>query len=442
MAKYRFWAIILIALAAVTAFFVWNSEKDPNSDRKFKFGLDISGGSHLVYKADISQIQASDVGEAMQSLKNTIERRVNLFGVSEPLVQVEEGGVFGESNEQRLIVELPGVANIDEAIKRIGETPILEFKLLKKGDVPTSEVLDDTAMTALFRSTNLTGRQLKRAELKFDQNLQNKPIIGLIFNEEGAKLFSDITKNNIGDVLGIFLDGNLIEAPFIREEITGGEAVITGDFKIDDAKRIVRDLNYGALPMPISLLSTQTIGASLGDEALQSGVRAAIFGLILVAIFMIFWYRLPGIIAMLGLSTYMIIMLALFKTIPVTLTLAGIAGFIISIGMAIDANVIIFERLKDDLKEGHTLDTSIKYAFSHAWGAIRDGNISTIISAIILFWFGTSSVEGFALVLGFGTAVSMFSALVVTRIFLSSAISFMGDSKLSKFLIGSGLKFK
>ncbi len=441
MGKYKFWSVIMVALAIVGAFFVWNSEKAIDSKYKFKFGLDISGGTHLVYRADIREIPAGEVGEAMQSLKNTIERRVNLFGVSEPLVQVEEGGVFGEKSEQRLIIELPGVTNVEEAIKRIGETPILEFKLLKKNDVP-AETLDDASMMSLFKTTNLTGRQLKRAELKFDPNLQNKPIIGLIFNDEGAKLFSEITKNNSGDILGIFLDGNLIEAPFIREEITGGEAVITGDFKVEDAKRVVRDLNYGALPMPIELLSTQTIGASLGDEALSSGVRAAVFGLILVAVFMLLWYRLPGFVALLGLSTYVIIMLVLFKTIPVTLTLAGIAGFIISIGMAIDANVIVFERLKDDLKEGHTLETSIRFAFSHAWGAIRDGNISTIISAIILFWFGTSSVEGFALVLGFGTVVSMFSALVVTKVFLNSISSFVGESKMSKFLIGSGLKFK
>lgn len=442
MAKYRFWSIIIVVAAVLVGFFVWNSEKDPGSLRKFKFGLDISGGTHLVYKADISQIPSSQVGEAMQSLKNTIERRVNLFGVSEPLVQVEEGGLFGESSDQRLIIELPGVTDVDEAIKRIGETPILEFKLLKKSDVPATEVLDDATITSLFKNTNLTGRQLKRAELKFDPNLQNKPIIGLVFNEEGDKLFAEITRNNVGDILGIFLDGNLIEAPFIREEITGGEAVITGDFVIDDAKRIVRDLNYGALPMPISLLSTQTIGATLGDEALNNGVRAGIFGLLLVAVFIILWYRLPGVVAVLGLSAYILLMLALFKLIPVTLTIAGIAGFIISIGMAIDANVIVFERLKDDLKEGHTLDTSIRYAFSHAWGAIRDGNISTIISAIILFWFGTSSIEGFALVLGFGTAVSMFSALVITRVLLVSATSFLGESKTSKFLVSSGLKFK
>lgn len=418
MAKYRFWSILIIAGAVWAGFFIWQGQKSRNPEDKFRLGLDLSGGTHLVYKADISELAPADVPDAMQSLRDTIERRVNLFGVAEPIVQVEQGGVFGDSKDQRLIVELPGVTDVDEAVKKIGETPILEFKLLNKE-------------SENFVSTGLSGRQLKKAEVKFDSNFQSKPSVGLLFDEEGDKLFAKITRENVGEVLGIFLDGQLIEAPFIREEITGGEAIITGDFTIDAAKQVVRDLNYGALPMPISLVNTETIGATLGAEALASGVRAAIIGLALVAIFMIAWYRLPGLISVVALATYVMLMLLLFKTVPVTLTTAGIAGFIISIGMAIDANIIIFERMKEAASSAARqgggkpeIDGGVvKEAFAHAWTAIRDGQLTTLLGAIVLFWFGTSSVEGFALVLGLGTIVSVFSSMVVSKIFMNAVYS-------------------
>lgn len=418
MAKYRFWSILIIAGAIWAGISVWRGETSGDPQAKFKLGLDLSGGTHLVYKADVAEIAPNEVDGAMQSLRDTIERRVNLFGVAEPIVQVEQGGVFGDANEQRLIVELPGVTDIDEAVKKIGETPTLDFRILNKE-------------TEEFLPTGLSGRQLKRAEIKFDPNFQNKPVVGLLFNEEGDQLFAKITRENVGEVLGIFLDGQLVEAPFIREEITGGEAVITGDFTIDQAKQVVRDLNYGALPMPISLVNTETIGATLGAEALASGVRAAVIGLGLVALFMIAWYRLPGFISVLALSVYVVLMLLLFKIVPITLTTAGIAGFIISIGMAIDANIIIFERIKESLVsadvpvgEKKAIDTGVvKEAFAHAWTAIRDGQLTTLLGAIVLFWFGTSSVEGFALVLGLGTIVSVFSSMVVSKIFMNAVYS-------------------
>jgi len=347
MAKYRFWAIIMIALAAAAGFYVWNSEKT-DSNRKFKLGLDLSGGTHLVYKADTAQVQSADISSAMQSLRDVIEKRVNLFGVSEPIVQVEQGGVFGDNREQRLIVELPGVTDVNEAIKRIGETPTLEFKLLSKEN--EEEFLD----------TGLTGRMLQKASIQFDQNFGGKPIIGLKFNDEGSDLFAKITRENTGNVLGIFLDGNLIEAPYIREEISGGEAVITGDFTADQAKQIVRDLNYGALPMPISLLSTETIGATLGGRAINASVKAGLYAFVVVAIFLIAWYRFQGLVAALALAIYTVINLMLFKFIPVTLTAAGIAGFILSIGMAVDANILIFERTKEELKRGKSKYEALK----------------------------------------------------------------------------------
>lgn len=420
MHKYRFWAVIIIAMAIIAGYFVWNSEKG-GSTHKFKLGLDLSGGTHLVYKADVSQIESSEISSSMDSLRDVIERRINLFGVSEPIVQTEEGGVFGSTQEQRLIVELPGVTDVNEAIKKIGETPVLEFKLLsKEGEnqlkANTSKGIE--GISSMFLDTGLTGRMLKKASIQFDQNF-NKPIIGLKFNDEGAELFAKITKENVGSVLGIFLDGNLIEAPSIKEEITGGEAVITGDFTADQAKQIVRDLNYGALPMPISLLSTETIGATLGDKAVDASVKAGLYAFIVISLFLIVWYHFRGTVAALALAIYTILNLVLFKLIPVTLTTAGIAGFILSIGMAVDANILIFERTKEELRKGKNKYEALKEGFHRAWTSIRDSNLSSIITAVILYYFASTPViKGFALVFLIGVLVSMFSAITATRTFL------------------------
>jgi len=423
MAKYRFWAIIIVATAIVLGFFVWNTEKS-DSARKFKLGLDLSGGTHLVYRADTSQIQGADISGAMESLRDTIERRINLFGVSEPIIQVERGGVFGGDNtEQRLIVELPGVTDVGEAIKRIGETPILEFKLLsKEGEAKMKNATSQTDavnVAGMFYDTGLTGRMLQKASIQFDQNFAGKPIIGLKFNEDGSKLFAKITRENVGSVLGIFLDGNLVEAPYIKEEISGGQAVITGDFTPDQAKQVVRDLNYGALPMPISLISTETIGATLGDKAVNDSVKAGLYAFAIVSLFLIVWYRFQGFVAVLALAIYTIINLVLFKYIPVTLTAAGIAGFILSIGMAVDANILIFERTKEELKRGKNKYDALKEGFHRAWSSIRDSNSSSIITAVILYYFASTPViKGFALVFLIGVLVSMFSAITASRTIL------------------------
>lgn len=434
MAKYRFWAMIMIAASIVAGFFIWNSEK-ADSNYKFKLGLDLSGGAHLIYRADVSKIQNTDVSSAMQSLRNIIERRINLFGVSEPIVQLEEGGVFGiaqmalskGNKEQRLIVELPGVTDVKEAIKKIGETPVLEFKLLSKEAkdrikslTENNEVSQKNAdILGMFLETGLTGRMLQKASIQFDKNFANKPTIGLKFNEEGAQLFSKITRENIGDILGIFLDNNLIEAPYVREEIKGGEAVITGDFTPEQAKQVVRDLNYGALPMPISLLSTETIGATLGDRAVAASVKSGFYAFIVVALFLVAWYRFQGFVAVLALAMYTIINLILFKIIPVTLTAAGIAGFILSVGMAVDANILIFERTKEELKRGKNKHEALKEGFHRAWSSIRDSNLSSIITAVILYYFASTPViRGFALVFFIGVLVSMFSAVTASRTIL------------------------
>ena len=239
-------------------------------------------------------------------------------------------------------------------------------------------------------------------------------------------------------MVAIYLDGAPISTPVVREEIPNGQAVISGNFTPSEAKKLVGRLNSGALPVPISLLSKQTIGASLGEKAMNDGIKAAFIGFLLVVLFLIIWYRLPGVIASVSLFIFILIMLALFKLIPVTLTAAGIAGFIISIGIAVDANVLIFERIKEELRSGRTISDATSFGFSRAWFSIRDSNISTIITAIILFWFGTSLIKGFALTLGIGVVVSMFSAIVITRTFLQSTY-FIGEGKIARFLFSSGI---
>ena len=400
------------------------------------------GGTHLIYRADISNIRPEEVKDSMSALRDVIERRVNLFGVAEPIVQVERGGRFAGVIEERLIIELPGVTDIGEAIALIGETPLLEFKLFDE-NIPASSVTgEEEIQGGAYVPTDLTGRFLKRAQLEFGSTgsggLSNEPIVALEFDREGAKLFEQITRDNIGRILGIFLDGEPISTPVIRDVITGGRATISGSFTPEEARLLVRNLNFGALPLPIELISTQTIGASLGEEAIAKGLFSGIVGLSIVAFFMIAWYRLPGVLAVVSLSIDISVMFAIFKLIPVTLTAAGVAGFILSIGLAVDANILIFERMKEEFKEGKDTADAVRNGFARAWLAIRDGNISSIITAVILFWFGTSIVEGFALTFGIGIVVSMLTAITITRTFLY-ALGKYEYRGVTKFLFGSGL---
>jgi len=451
MIKKLILSILILVLGAGIGFFVYKSEANYRKlpiDTKatglakfsFKLGLDLSGGSHLIYKADTSLIPADQVGESMNALRDVIERRVNLFGVSEPVVQVQHGGFVSGGGEQ-LIVDLPGVTDVKQAIDMIGQTPLLEFKIEAPKSAPQKATVDKDGKVTLdvnsqFVSTELTGRYLKKATLEFDENTR-EPKVSLQFDDVGTKLFAQITKNNIGKMVAIYLDGAPISTPVVREEIPNGQAVISGNFTPIEAKTFVGRLNSGALPVPITLLSTQTIGAILGDNAVNAGVKAAIVGFLLVALFLILFYRLPGLIATISLCIFIVIILALFKLIPVTLTAAGIAGFIISMGIAVDANVLIFERVKEELRSGKSIADSISIGFSRAWFSIRDSNISSFITAVILFWFGTSLIKGFALTLGMGIIVSMFSAIVVTRIFLST-VGFIGEGKIARFLFSSG----
>jgi preprotein translocase subunit SecD len=390
----------------------------------FRLGLDLKGGVHLVYRADTSSLSAGDIGEAMAGLRDVIERRVNFFGVAEPIVQVEQAGsaLNPLMKEQRLIVELPGITNLDEAIKLIGATPYLEFKT-ERPEAERDEILaaqkNNQRMNEdpYFVSTDLTGRYLQKAILNFDRTTY-APSISLEFNDEGGKLFAQITKENVGRRVAIYLDGVPISVPVVREEIKDGKAQITGDFKAEEAKELVRNLNSGALPIPITLISQQAIGATLGEVVLNRGLWAGIIGILAVALFLIIWYRLPGLIAVFALCVYIVLVLLIFKLIPVTLTAAGIAGFILSVGMAVDANILIFERMREEAKSGKTFQTAMEEGFRRAWPSIRDSNISSLITCVILYWMGTSMVKGFALTLGIGILMSMFSAIVVSRTFL------------------------
>lgn len=451
-------ALIILILGSSVAFFVYKTEPKLNKNydtqsaffKKFPFrlGLDLSGGSHLIYKADVSVVPSGEVSSSMDALRDVIERRVNLFGVSEPVVQVQHGGLISGGGEQ-LIVDLPGVTNVNEAIKMIGQTPILEFKTEAPKDAKPKTieatvdkdgkvVIPPIDLNSQFVATELTGRYLQKATLEFDQNTR-EPKVSLQFNDVGTKLFAQITKDNIGKMVAIYLDGAPVSTPVVREEIPNGQAVISGNFTPNEARLLVGRLNSGALPVPITLLSTQTIGATLGESAVNAGVKAAVIGFLLIALFLILWYRLPGLIAVLALSFYTAVLLAVFKLLPVTLTAAGIGGFIISLGMAVDANVLIFERMKEEIRKGHNIYEGIHAGFSRAWPSVRDSNTSSIITSIILFWLGTPLIKGFALTFGLGVLISMFSAITVSRIFLY-ALGIEKSNSFTKFLFGSGFK--
>lgn len=502
---------------------------------KFKvhLGLDLQGGTHLVYQADVSALEGDAKKDGVEALRDVIERRVNTYGVSEPIVQTNYSG-----DNYRIIVELAGIKDINEAIAIIDRTPLLDFRtegapledqtveltadetktraeeLLQRvlsgedfstlaktfsedpgsasqgGDLPwvtkgqfvpefeqaifedlqsgeiSPELVEsqfgyhiikkieervnesgeievhaahiliaketaDVASTTWDR-TKLDGSAIKKAQLRFDQTTQ-APLVIIEFNDQGKELFAQLTTENLGKPIAIFLDNNLISSPVVQEPIKDGQAQISGNFTITEAKQLVKDLNLGALPVPISLIGQQTIGASLGETSLQKSLLAGIIGLITAALFMLLFYRLPGLISVIALGIYTVITLAIFELVPVTMTLAGIAGFILSIGMAVDANILIFERTKEELIRGRSLTAAIEDGFTRAWSSIRDSNVSSIITCLILAWFGTSIIKGFAITLAIGILVSMFSAITVTRTLLRLVVSKRLENKLGLF---------
>jgi protein-export membrane protein SecD len=367
----------------------------------WKLGLDLVGGSHLVYQVDLSNVSSTDQSSVIAGLRDVIDKRVNLFGVSEPDIYTAQSG-----NQAQLVVELAGVNNVSDAINEIGQTPLLDFR-----EVQT------VGSTTQYVYTNLTGQYITGAQMTFDSTT-NAPQVAVTFNKDGAQIFDEMTKANVGKPLAIFLDNQLIEAPVVQEEIPDGKAVISGNFTVATAQQLAQRFNAGALPAPITLVSQQTISPTLGTNSLKEIAFAGLIGTLLVMLFMIFYYRLFGVFAALALVIYVALTLGIFKIIPITLSLAGLAGFILTIGMAVDANVLIFERVKEELKRGLPRTSAIEEGFRRAWPSIRDSNISTIITAIILYYFTSSFVRGFALTLLIGVVVSLFSAITTTRLFM------------------------
>lgn len=433
----RIRSVAILVLTGALLWLVWQNTILPDSERPFKLGLDLAGGSQLVYEADVTNINPIEVPTLMDTLRTVIERRVNSLGTEENSVYLEQSSALAGEIKHRLVVELPGVTDVAEAAAEIGRTPLLEFKLLNReilqaeqallGELSATTTTEEEFASILnnlpspYDDTGLTGRYLESAALEFtsgQSGMTGEPVVAIRFNSEGAELFASITRANVGEQLAIFLDGEAISQPRINEAIIGGTAIISGGFSALEARELAQNLNLGALPVPIELVNTQTIGATLGGEVLEHGIKAGLIGFIIVSIFMLAYYRLSGIVAVLALMTYITVMLAIFQWLPVTLTAAGLAGFILSIGIAVDANVLVFERLKEELRTTTDYDTAVRTGFSRAWSAIRDGNLTSILSAIVLFWFGTSLVKGFALVFGIGVIVSMLSAILVTRTYL------------------------
>ncbi len=536
---YKFIAIIFLTITAFTLalpgvpyFKIGNwAIGQKISELKIHLGLDLQGGTYLVYRADLSNVPANQVNDSLNGARDVIERRVNAFGVSEPIIQTSANGA-----ESKVIVELAGVKDVSKAIDMIGETPILDFRepkteedvklsdtekakaqqynqqqqekaqkileeakkgeksfedlakensndpsvaenggdlgffkkgsmvkefdevafnpdfqvgqvwpelvktqfgyhIIKKTDqrgegadqeVKASHILftiknenyDEEALYAdPYKLTGLTGKNLERADVVFDPNT-GEPQVSLTFDSEGKEKFREVTERNLEKIVPIYLDGKPITMPVIKSVIGDGKAVISGNFTVETAKKLVQRLNEGALPVPIELIHQQTVGASLGQESLDRSLIAGLVGFFIVALFMILIFRWMGVKAVLALLIYTLILVSIFKLLGITLTLSGIAGLILSIGIAVDANVLIFERIREELFLGKEKNLAIDEGFRRAWPSIRDGNVSTIITCLVLISFGTGMVRGFAIALVLGVALSMFTAIVITRNFI------------------------
>lgn len=372
----------------------------------WRLGLDLVGGSALVYNVDLANVPKADYQAVLGGLKDVIERRINLYGVSEPRVRIIEKG-----ENRQLLVELAGISDLDKAIKEIGETPTLDFR-------ESCQVLEIDGAEALACSpTELTGRHVKSATWGFTEQGFSAPIVSIEFNNEGSSLFEEITERNIGKPLAIFLDGELISAPLVNEKIAGGRAQISGEgITVESARKLAERFNAGALSAPISLESRRSVNATAAEDSLNRIIFAGLVGAGLVIVFMIIAYGYLGIASALALIFYTVFTLAIFKITPgFTMSLAGITGFLLSVGSAVDANILIFERAKEELRRGVSRFSSIENGFRYAWTSIRDSNLSTMIIALILYFFTTSFVKGFALTLLVGMAVNLVVTYSVTR---------------------------
>ena len=427
----NFLFLFVIILLALGLCVVLPINKGLLFNKDFQLGLDLKGGSYLLYEADLSQKDPSMTNaQAMAAVKSTIERRVNAYGVTEPIIQLQ--------GSNRLLVELPGVKDVNQAISLIGQVAQLEFKvesLDANGNVQTDSNGNPTWIPATALGTDgvtqesLTGKYLKPNTYVTTDNL-GQPVVEFEWNTEGAKLFEEITtvlyNNGVNKKpLGIFLDNAEISAPIVNGVI-GAKGEIDG-LTLTEAKNLSIELNSGTLSAPLKIVQQTDVDATLGADSLHKSLIAGLIGIACVAFFMIVYYRLPGLVATVALGIYAAILLAIFKLIPITLTLPGIAGFVISTGMAVDANVLIFERMKEELKRGLTLKMAVQEGFHRAWPSIRDSNVSTLITCVILYWFGGTfgafMVKGFAITLALGVIVSLFSAITVTRTFLTQMVN-------------------
>ncbi len=384
---------------------------------ELKKGLDIQGGIQVVLKADLSQIDEADRLDALDSVREIILRRVDMYGLAEPVVKTSV-----VNDDYRVVVELAGVNDPAQALELVGQTALLEFQLISVVELP-AVASDSTTptQTATLEPTGLTGTQLKKSTVQFNQTT-GEPVIAIQFNDDGRKLFAEITKNNVGKSLAIVIDGQILMAPVIKDPIINGQATITGSFSLEEAKKLSIQLNAGALPVPITVLEQRNINASLGAESVQKSTFAGLVGIGLVMLFMMLYYGVRGFLASIALTIYAVLTLAVYKIIGVTVTLPGIAGLLLSIGMAVDSNILIFERMKEELRLGKPFNISLELGFGRAWDSIKDANLATIITALILinpmdFSFLSSGgmVRGFGITLLIGVVLSLFTGVVVTR---------------------------
>ena len=370
-------------------------------DLIFKLGLDLVGGTHITLRADMSQIDSTNRKNAIEAARNTVERRVNPNGVKEIVVQTAQ-----VAEEYRVVVEIPNVQDVNEAVSLVGKTAKLEFREIK-------EATDSALFT---EPTGLSGADLKDAQATFDQT-SGQPVVSFRVLDSSQNKFFEATQKLIGKGMAIFLDNEFISAPVVQSAIRDS-GQITGNFTIEETKRLALQLNAGALPVPMEVIAQQNLPPTLGEESIHKSLIAGAIGFIIVMIFMAAFYGWYGILADMALIIYALIVLAIFKLLPVTLTLAGIEGFILSVGMAVDANILIFERMKEEKRWGKPRVAATELGFIRAWTSIRDSNVASLMTSAILYYFGTGIVRGFAVTLAIGILISMFSAIVVTRTFL------------------------
>ncbi len=401
-----------------------------NTDRNLDtvLGLDLQGGLQVLLEADLPADTEIDP-EDMQNARQILENRSNGLGVSEVTFQV--------AGANRIVGEFPGLENTEEVIAVLKETGQLEF--VDTGDNffnPGTEIITDLNGQQLTQPSDLTGEApavyhtvitgANLTDVSVTQSQIGEILVAFKLDPEGTKAFGDHTANNVGKALSIVLDKKIISSPRIQTAITGGEGTISGNFTVETANNLAVQLRYGSLPIPFTVVESRLVGPTLGEDSLNKSLIAGIAGLVIITLFMVIYYRLPGAIAMLSIATYGAITLALFKFIPVTLTLPGIAGLMLSTGGALDANILIFERLKEELRSGRRLEQAVTLAWQRAWPSIRDLNLATLITSLILFWFGSafgaSTVKGFAVTLAIGVAVSLFCAIFVTRTYLDVAL--------------------